>query len=82
MQRTAKVTSKRRITVPKDVRQAFGIQEGDEVLLRVEDHLVTLTRTPSFLDLADTFSVPPARHHTVWGQVLWSTRATRAVKRL
>ena len=32
----AKVTSKGQVTVPKAVREALGIKEGDEVVFRVE----------------------------------------------
>ena len=36
MDASAKVTSKGQVTVPKMVRDALGIREGDEVLFRVE----------------------------------------------
>ncbi|MDZ7732487.1 MAG: AbrB/MazE/SpoVT family DNA-binding domain-containing protein [Acidimicrobiia bacterium] len=32
----AKLTSKGQVTVPKAVREALGLEEGDEVLFRVE----------------------------------------------
>ena len=33
---TTRVSSKGQITIPKAVREALGIREGDELLLRVE----------------------------------------------
>jgi AbrB family looped-hinge helix DNA binding protein len=32
----AKVTSKGQVTVPKAVREALGIKEGDEIVFRVD----------------------------------------------
>ena len=45
----AKVTSKGQVTVPKAVREALGIVEGDEVIFRVEGDRAMLARTPDFL---------------------------------
>jgi len=41
----AKVTSKGQVTVPKAVREALGIREGDEVVFRVEGNRAVLART-------------------------------------
>ena len=41
----AKVTSKGQVTVPKAVRDALGIHEGDEVVFRVEGNRAVLART-------------------------------------
>ena len=48
----AKVTSKGQITIPKEVREALGIAEGDQIVFRVEQHRATLGKTPNLLDLA------------------------------
>jgi AbrB family looped-hinge helix DNA binding protein len=45
----AKATSKGQVTVPKAVRDALGIKEGDEVVFRVEGNRALLTRTPGLL---------------------------------
>jgi len=34
------------VTVPKAVRDALGIKEGDEVVFRVEGNRAVLARTP------------------------------------
>jgi AbrB family looped-hinge helix DNA binding protein len=77
----AKVTSKGQVTVPKAVREALGISEGDEVLFRVEGHHAILARTPDFLDLAGTVSVPAARRNAAWDDVIRTTRSARAATR-
>lgn len=52
------MTSKGQVTVPKVVRDALGIEAGDEVVFRVEDNRAVLARTPDFLDLAGSITVP------------------------
>jgi antitoxin PrlF len=75
---SAKVTSKGQVTVPKVVRDALGIQEGDRVVFRVEGKRAILARTPDFLDLAGTISVPAAKRNVAWGEVVRTARAARA----
>jgi AbrB family looped-hinge helix DNA binding protein len=77
----AKVTSKGQVTVPKAVRDALGIRDGDEVVFRVEGHRVVMARTPNFLDLAGTVSVPAAKRSTSWDQVIRRTRTERSAAR-
>ena len=48
----AKVTSKGQVTVPKSVRIALGIKEGDTIIFHVEGTRALMERTPGFLDLA------------------------------
>ncbi|HVM39512.1 MAG TPA: AbrB/MazE/SpoVT family DNA-binding domain-containing protein [Acidimicrobiia bacterium] len=74
----AKVTSKGQVTVPKSVRDALGIQEGDEVLFRVEGNRAILARTPGFLELQGSIRVPAAKRNVAWDEVLrraWTDRA-------
>jgi antitoxin PrlF len=78
---SAKVTSKGQVTVPKAVRDALGIKEGDEVVFRVEGNRAVLARTPDFLDLAGTVRVPAARRNVAWDEVIRRTRAVRAAAR-
>ncbi len=54
MDAAAKMTSKGQVTVPKAVRYALGLAEGDEVIFRVEGHRAVLARTKDF-------STSPAR---------------------
>jgi antitoxin PrlF len=77
----AKVTSKGQVTVPKVVRDALGIRDGDAVIFRVEGDRAVLARTPSFLDLAGTVSVPAARRNVAWDEVIRRTRSARGATR-
>jgi antitoxin PrlF len=77
----AKVTSKGQVTVPKAVREALGIAEGDEVIFRVEGNRAVLARTPNFLDLAGTIRVPAAKRNVAWDEVLRRTRVERTATR-
>lgn len=73
----AKVTSKGQVTVPKAVREALGIQEGDELVFRVEGNRAVLARTPDFLALAGTILVSSARRNVAWDEVIRKTRAAK-----
>jgi antitoxin PrlF len=76
----ARVTSKGQITIPKAVRDALGITEGDEIVFRVEQHRAVLARTPNLLDLAGTVDVPATRRGATWDQVRATARRVRAVQ--
>ena len=81
MDAAARVTSKGQVTVPKAVRDALGINEGDEIIFRVEGNQAILARTPDFLSLASSVRVPAARRNVSWDDVLRTTRSSRARKR-
>jgi len=81
MDARAKVTSKGQVTIPKSVRQALALHEGDELLFRVERSRALLAKTPDFLELAGTVSVPAAKRGTPWDEVLRRTRTERAGRR-
>ena len=70
MDTAARVTSKGQVTLPKAVRDALGIRQGDEVIFRVEGGRAVLARTPDFLDLAGTVAVPAAKRNAAWDEVL------------
>jgi AbrB family looped-hinge helix DNA binding protein len=72
------MSSKGQVTVPKAVRDALGIGEGDNIVFRVEGHRAVLARTPDFLSLAGTIKVPPSRRNAAWDDVIRKTRAARA----
>jgi len=78
---TARVTSKGQVTVPKAVRDALGISEGDQLLFQVEGNRATLARTADFLSLAGSITVPANKRNAAWDDVLRKTRSARAPKR-
>lgn len=77
----ATMTSKGQITVPKSVRDALGLAEGDQVVFRVEGNRAVMARTPDFLALAGTIAVEVDSHTTEWDHVRASTRTARARSR-
>ena len=77
MEIAARMSSKGQLTVPKVVRDALGVSEGDSVVFRVEGNSAVLARTPEFLDLAGSFSVPVARRNAEWDEIVRTTRVAR-----
>lgn len=77
----ARVTSKGQITIPKEVRNALGINEGDQVVFRVEENHAVLARTPHLLDLAGVVEVPAAKRGVPWDSVRDATRRARVEAR-
>ncbi len=77
----AKLTSKGQLTIPKAVRDALGLEEGDEVIFRVEGNRAVLARTPDFLTLAKAVRVPAVKRNVAWDEVLRRTRVARAAAR-
>ncbi|MDE3131773.1 MAG: AbrB/MazE/SpoVT family DNA-binding domain-containing protein [Acidobacteriota bacterium] len=66
------------MTVPKVVREALGLVEGDQVVFRVEGRRALLARTPKLLELAGSVPVPAAKRGSSWQEVRRRTRAARA----
>lgn len=81
MDSSAKITSKGQVTIPKGVRDALGLHEGDELLFSVERSRAVVAKMPDFLDLAGSVPVPAAKRGTPWDEVLRQTRASRAGRR-
>ena len=77
----ARITSKGQVTIPKSVREALDLHEGDELLFRVERSRAVIGKTPDFLRLAGTVPVPAAKRGTPWDEVLRTTRRQRAERR-
>jgi AbrB family looped-hinge helix DNA binding protein len=74
----ARLTSKGQVTIPKPVRDALGLRDGDEVVFRVEGDRAVLARTSKLLDLAGSVRVPATKRGASWDQVRRQTRAARA----
>ena len=81
MEAVAKMSSKGQLTVPKAVREALGIGEGDEVVFRVEGDRAVLAKTVDFLELAGSVSVPAAKRTVAWDDVVKRTRTERGTRR-
>lgn len=78
MEATARITAKGQITVPKAVRDALGVREGDSLVFRVEGDRAVVAATPDLLDLAGVVPVPVAARGLDWDQVrrrAWRRRA-------
>jgi antitoxin PrlF len=75
---SARLSSKGQLTVPRAVREALSLEEGDEVVFRVEGERAVLARSPDLLELAGSVSVPVAKRGTPWNEVLRRTRRARA----
>jgi antitoxin PrlF len=78
MDARAKMTSKGQVTIPRSVREALDLHEGDELLFRVEQSRALVAKTPDFLSLAGSVSVPAGKRGTAWDDVLRQTRRARA----
>lgn len=81
MAERARITSKGQVTIPKRVRDALGLREGDELHFRVERSRALLAKTPDFLDLAGEVAVPAGKRGTPWDEVLRRTHRERAGRR-
>lgn len=77
----ARLTSKGQVTIPKAVRDALGLREGDEVVFRVEGARAMLARTADLLELAGSVQVPVAKRGASWDDVRRQTRVARAAAR-
>ena len=81
MDERARLTSKGQVTIPKRVRDALDLHEGDEIVFRVERTRAVVAKTPDFLELAGSVAVPAGKRGTAWDDVLRRTRTQRAKSR-
>jgi AbrB family looped-hinge helix DNA binding protein len=78
MDMSAQLSSKGQLTVPKAVRDALGLVEGDQVVFRVDGERALLARTPNLLDLAGSVPVPAQKRGKAWTDVRRRTHEARA----
>ena len=81
MEASARVTSKGQVTIPRAVREALAIEEGDALIFRVEGQRAIVARSPDLMALAGSVSVAAAKRGTPWDEVLRQTRRSRAARR-
>jgi bifunctional DNA-binding transcriptional regulator/antitoxin component of YhaV-PrlF toxin-antitoxin module len=67
--------------VPKSVREALGLREGDSVVFHLEGSRAVLARTPDLLELAGSVAVPVDKRGTPWNEVLRRTHRSRGQSR-
>ena len=77
MEISARLSSKGQITLPKAVRDALALEEGDRVIFRVEGDRAVLARTPDLLALAGSIAVPAASRGLPWSEVVAQARLAR-----
>ena len=77
----ARVSSRGQVTIPLAVREALTIEEGDQVIFRVEGQRAILARSPDLIQLAGSVTVPAAKRGTPWDDVVHETRKARAASR-
>ncbi|BCB83033.1 AbrB/MazE/SpoVT family DNA-binding domain-containing protein [Phytohabitans suffuscus] len=80
MEIAARLTSKGQITLPKAIRDALGLHEGDRVVFRIEGGHAVLARTPDLLELAGSVPVSPAQRDGDWQEIRDQTRRARAAR--
>ena len=81
MDARASLTSKGQVTIPKRVRDALDLHEGDELLFRVERTRAIVAKTPDFLELAGSAPVPAGKRGTAWDEIApGRTRSSAAVR--
>ncbi|MCZ7535043.1 MAG: AbrB/MazE/SpoVT family DNA-binding domain-containing protein [Acidimicrobiia bacterium] len=81
MEVASRLTTKGQVTIPKAVRDALGLTEGDAVVFRVQGQHAVLARTPDLLELAGAVSVPAAKRGVAWDEIRKRTRASRMTSR-
>ena len=77
MEVAARLSSKGQVTVPRAVREALSLVEGDRIVFRVEGEQAIIARTPDLLALAGSVAVPAAKRGTPWDQVLRQAHMAR-----
>jgi AbrB family looped-hinge helix DNA binding protein len=78
---SARIGSGGRVTIPQAMRDALGIEDGDELLFRVEEQRAILSRISNLLALAGSVSVPASKRGKPWDDVLRESRRARAAQR-
>jgi len=76
----ARLSSKGQVTIPKSVREALKLEEGDQVIFRVDGERALLARTENLLELAGSVPVPAELRGLPWAEVrrrAWAAQVRR-----
>ena len=74
----ARMSSKGQLTVPKAVRDALALKEGDQVVFRVEGRRAAVARSPDLLELAGSVPTPAELRGVPWEELRQATSEARA----
>lgn len=77
MYATSKLSSNGRVTIPNDMRDALGLEEGDMLLFQLEGLHVTISKVNDFIEMAGSVPVPPEKRGKPWKEILRETYANR-----
>ncbi|HEX5939357.1 MAG TPA: AbrB/MazE/SpoVT family DNA-binding domain-containing protein [Dehalococcoidia bacterium] len=78
MEIPARVTSKGQVTVPKPIRDALGLKDGDALIFRLRDGEAVLEPVRSFLDYAGSLKPPADKRGASWEEIRRATWRARA----
>jgi AbrB family looped-hinge helix DNA binding protein len=81
MDAVARVTSKGQVTVPKSVREALDLEEGDSLVFHVEGKRAVVSKTLSLDELMGSVPIPPGKRGATWKRIITETRSDRAARR-
>lgn len=84
MELSATVTSKGQVTIPKEVRDALGLEIGDRLFFRVHGGGALVTKANDFIELAGSLPVPPELRGKPWTEIreeTWRRVARDEVRR-
>lgn len=81
MDAMARMTSKGQVTVPKAVREALELEEGDSLVFRVEGKHAVVSKTLRLDELMGSVPIPPGKEGASWERIIAETRAERAARR-
>jgi antitoxin PrlF len=78
MEVSARLTTKGQVTIPRSVRQALSLEDGDSVIFRVDGQRAVMGKAPDLLSLAASISVPASKRGVPWNAIRRQTRRARA----